>query len=97
MRSVVYSAGFVAEADAIAAHIESLFGIGRADLFRDDLERFCEALADTPGRGKTDHGYRTPLLGVVLDRNWIFCRLNDEAAHFIHIVPSRRLRTEIRF
>jgi plasmid stabilization system protein ParE len=97
MRSVEYAATFVAEADAIAAHIDSLFGPPRADRFRDDLERFCEALAETPGRGKSDHGYHTPLFGVVFERNWIFFRLDDEAAHFVHIVQSRRLKSAIRF
>jgi plasmid stabilization system protein ParE len=97
MRSVVYAATFLDEADAIAARIEALFGIARADRFRDDLERFCEALADTPGRGKADHGYHTPLLGVVFEHNWIFFRLDNEAAYFVHIVQSRRLKGGIRF
>jgi len=97
MRSVVYAATFIDEADAIAARVETLFGVARADKFRDDLERFCEALAETPSRGKTDHGYPTTLLGVVFEHNWIFFRLDDEAAQFIHIVQSRRLKAAIRF
>ena len=97
MRSVVYAATFVAEAHAIAVRIESAFGVARADRFRDDLERFCETLAQTPGRGKTDHGYRTPLLGVVFGQNWIFFRLGDNTADFVHIVQSRRLKAAINF
>lgn len=76
---------------------KSLFGRLRAEQFRSDLERFCEALADTPGRGKSDHGYRTPLLGVVFEYNWIFFRIDEDAAHFVHIVRSRRLKSTIRF
>jgi plasmid stabilization system protein ParE len=97
MRRVVYAASFIDDADAIAAHIEAVFGRPRADKFRDDLSHFCEVLADLPGRGKTNHGYRTPLLGVVFESNWIFFRLAEEEALFVHAVRSRRLKSAIRF
>jgi plasmid stabilization system protein ParE len=97
MRRVVYAATFLAEADAIADYVESRFGRLRTEQFRSDLERFCEALADTPGRGKSDHGYRTPLLGVVFEYDWIFFRIDEDTAHFVHIVRSRRLKSAIRF
>jgi plasmid stabilization system protein ParE len=97
MRTVVYADTFVAEADDITCRIESFFGLSRANKFRDDLERFCEALAKTPGRGKIGHGYRTPLSGVVFDRNWIFFRIEGEAVQFVHIVQSRRLKESLGF
>ena len=69
----------------------------RADLFRDELEHFCDVLAALPGRGKANHGYGTPLLGVVFERNWIFFRLDETEARFVHIVAARRLKSAIRF
>ena len=97
MRRVVYAASFVDDAEEIAEQIEATFGLPRADRFRDDLDHFCEVLAELPGRGKTNHDYGTPLLGVVFETNWIFFRLDDNAAHFIHIVRARRLKSSIRF
>ena len=97
MRRVVYAASFVDDAEEIAEQIEAAFGLPRADRFRDDLDHFCEVLAELPGRGKTNHDYGTPLLGVVFETNWIFFRIDDNAAHFIHIVRARRLKSSIRF
>jgi plasmid stabilization system protein ParE len=97
MRRAVYAASFIDDADAIASYIETMFGRDRADLFRDELDHFCEVLAALPGRGKGDHGYDTPLLGVVFERNWIFFRLDETEARFVHIVAARRNRSAIRF
>ena len=97
MRHAVYATSFIDDADAISSYIETTFGRHRADLFRDELEHFCEVLASLPGRGKANHGYGTPLLGVVFEHNWIFFRLDETEARFVHIVAARRLKSAIRF
>lgn len=97
MRRIVYAASFVADADAIAAYIESAFGRARADNFIEDLERFCELIATQPGLGKQDHGYETTLYGVVHDLNWIFFQHDDAEVRFIHVVDGRRHKPTIAF
>jgi plasmid stabilization system protein ParE len=97
MRRAVYAASFIDDADAIVSYIETMFSSDRADLFREELDHFCEVLAALPGRGKGNHGYDTPLLGVVFERNWIFFRLDETEARFVHIVAARRRKSAIRF
>lgn len=97
MRRVVYAASFVDDADRIAQYIEVQFGAARADIFIDDLNRFCELIATQPRLGKHNHGYDTTLHGVVHDRNWIFFQYDDAEARFLHIVDGRRNKNLIAF
>jgi len=97
MRRVVFAASFVDDADTIASYIESNFGISRADVFIEDLDRFCALIADNPGLGRTSHGYETTLFGVVYDLNWIFFQYDDDEVRFIHIVDGRRDKPTVRF
>ena len=97
MRQIVYAASFVEDADAIAQYIEQRFGAERATVFNEELERFCEAIADSPRLGRAKHGYATTLNGVVYELNWIFFRPDDAEIEFIHIADSRRDKRTIRF
>lgn len=97
MRRIVYAASFVDDADRIAAYIETKFGADRADLFIAELNRFCQNVATQPGLGRANHGYRTPLLGIVYDRNWIFFNHDDAEIRFLHMVEGMRRKAGIRF
>ena len=46
---------------------------------------------------KTNHGYDTTLYGLPHGVNWIFFQFDDDSARFVHIVPSRRNKSAIRF
>ncbi len=97
MRRIVYAASFVADADEIAAYIESRFGVARTDTFIIELNDFCELVATQPRLGKKDHGYETTLYGVVHDVNWIFFQYDDLEVRFVHIVDGRRHKSAIKF
>jgi hypothetical protein len=49
------------------------------------------------GIGKTDHNYMTDLTGFHFKHNWIFYEADHHKVRFVHIVPSRRNRSSIRF
>jgi plasmid stabilization system protein ParE len=97
MREVVYAASFVEEADEIARYVEQRFGRESASRFNEELEHFCESIADSPKLGRAEHGYATALNAVVYKTNWVFFRYDDVEAQFIHIVSSRRHKPDIRF
>lgn len=97
MRRVVYAASFVDDADRIAKYIEAQFGAARADIFIDDLNRFCVLIASQPRLGKRNHGYDMTLHGVLHDRNWIFFQYDDAEARFLHTVDRRRNKNSIAF
>jgi plasmid stabilization system protein ParE len=48
---IVYAESFVDDADVIARYIEGEFGAKRADVFINDLNRFCENVASQPRVG----------------------------------------------
>ena len=97
MRRVVYAASFVDDADAMAAYIETKFGLSRADGFIADIEHLCEVLANLPRIGSANHGFDTPLFGVVFQSNWVFYQINEDEILFVHLVASRRLKSLIQF
>jgi plasmid stabilization system protein ParE len=97
MRRVIYAASFVDDADKIASAIEARFGKSRADAFIDDLNRFCELVTSQRGVGMPNHGYDTPLYGVVHDLNWIFFQFDAVEVRFVHIVDGRRRKGAIAF
>ena len=97
MRRVIYADSFVDDADRIAADIETRHGVHRADAFRDELDWLCAVVASNPRVGKTNHGYDTTLYGLPHGLNWIFFQFDDDSARFVHIVPSRRNKSAIRF
>jgi hypothetical protein len=68
-----------------------------SDEFIANLMAVCALIASFPGVGKSDHDYATDLTGFPLKHNWIFYGADHHKVQFIHIVPSRRNRTSIRF
>jgi hypothetical protein len=62
-----------------------------------ELSRLCSTLAALPSIGTTRHGYQTRSVGFAFEQNWIFFDYDDDAAHFVHIVPTRRDKPTIRF
>lgn len=97
MRRVIYADSFVDDADRIAADIEARHGVRHVDAFRDELDWFCGVVAGNPRIGKNDHGYDTTLYGIPHGANWIFFQFDDVEARFVHIVPSQRNKSAIRF
>jgi plasmid stabilization system protein ParE len=97
MRRIVFAPSFSREADDIAAHIDEQFGENASDEFISNLMAVCTLIASFPGIGKTDHNYTTDLAGFPFKHNWIFYEADNYKVQFIHIVPSRRNRSSIRF
>jgi plasmid stabilization system protein ParE len=97
MRRAVYAASFLDEADQIANYIEAQFGKSHADAFIDDLNRCCELVTSQPAVGRQNHGYDTPLYGVVHGVNWIFFQYDAAEARFVHIVDGRRRKSAVAF
>ena len=97
MRRIVYAASFVEDADAIVRYIEKRFGQSRADIFIQDLDRFCRLVASQPRIGKHNHGYDTTLHGVVHGVNWIFFLHDADEVRFVHIFDARRHKYELHF
>jgi plasmid stabilization system protein ParE len=97
MRRIVFAPSFSREADDIAVYIDEQFGENASNEFIANLMAVCTLIASFPGIGKTDHNYTTDLAGFPLKHNWIFYEADDHKVRFIHIVPSRRNRTSIRF
>jgi plasmid stabilization system protein ParE len=97
MRRIVFAPSFSREADDIAAYIDEQFGENASDEFVANLMAVCTLIASFPGIGKTDHDYATDLAGFPFKHNWIFYEADHHKVRFIHIVPSRRNRTSIRF
>jgi plasmid stabilization system protein ParE len=94
---VVYAESFVDDADVIAQYIEGKFGAARADVFINDLNRFCENVASQPRVGRQNHGYDTTLFGVILNVNWIFFEHDSDEVRFVHIVDGRRRKSGVAF
>jgi plasmid stabilization system protein ParE len=95
MRRIVFAPSFSREADYIA--VDTQFGENASDEFIANLMAVCTLIANFRGVGKTDHDYATDLAGFPLRHNWIFYEADHHKVRFIHIVPSRRNRTSIRF
>ena len=89
MRRIHLASSFDAEFLALAAHIKECFG-GRVALeFADSFSQLAQALADTPGLGKTNHGFPTILYAVVFRTNWLFYRFTNDEIEFLHIRSGR--------
>jgi plasmid stabilization system protein ParE len=97
MRRIVFAPFFGREADDIAAYTDEQFGENASDEFIANLMAVCTLIASFPGIGKTDHDYATDLAGFPLKHNWIFYEADHHKVRFIHIVPSRRHKSSIRF
>ena len=97
MRRIVFAPSFSREADDIAAYIDEQFGEKASDEFIANLMAVCTLIANFPGVGKTDHDYATDLADFPFKHNWIFYEADHQKVRFIHIVPSRRNKTSIRF
>ncbi len=97
MRRIVFAPSFSREADDIATYVDEQFGEHASDEFIANLMAVCTLIASFPGIGKTDHNYTTELTGFPLKHNWIFYEADHYKVRFIHIFPSQRNRSSIRF
>jgi plasmid stabilization system protein ParE len=97
MRRVVIAPSFDREAENIGIAIEQRFGQKARRDFVASLEHLCQVIATLPGIGKTQHGYKTKLVGFVLGPNWVFFEFDDAEIRFLHIVDARRNRRGISF
>jgi plasmid stabilization system protein ParE len=92
MRRIVIAPSFGREADDIAAYIDEQVGENASDEFIANLMAVCTLIASFPGVGNA-----TDLAGFPLKHNWIFYEADHHKVRFIHIVPSRRHKSSIRF
>src|ERR1700730_15306410 len=97
MRRIVFAPSCGREADDITVYIDEQFGEKASDEFIANLMAVCALLASFPGVGQTDHDYATALARFPFKHNLIFYEADHQKVRFIHIVPSRRNRTPIRF
>ena len=97
MRQVVFAPSFDQEAEDIGVYIDERFGELARRNFSTELSRVCFRLAALPGLGTTEHGYPTKSVGFPFEQNWIFFDYDDDAAHFVHVVSTRRDKAVIPF